>query len=91
MPQRGVSFTVPLMILLAVATATAQQRPSMTIESFRGVAWGVAPEAVIALFGEPEEDRALEGDRRMLAYRDPQHTTSTVIIVCPSNSAPPSA
>jgi hypothetical protein len=59
-----------LMVLTAAAAATAQQRPSMTIDGFRGVAWGAETEVVISQFGEPEEDRLLEGDLRMLAYRD---------------------
>lgn len=59
-----------LMTLLAVATGSAQQRPSTTIESFRGLAWGSDAEAVLEMFGEPEEDSILDGGLRMLAFRD---------------------
>ena len=42
----------------------------MNIEGFRGVEWGTEAQAVLDRFGTPEEDRMLEGDLRMLAYRD---------------------
>lgn len=59
-----------LMTMLTVASASAQQRPSTTITSFRGLDWGSEAEAVLAAFGEPEEDAILDGGLRMLAFRD---------------------
>jgi len=59
-----------LMILLAVTSAGAQQRPSMTITSFRGLEWGSGVDTVLATLGEPEEDTILDGGLRMLAFRD---------------------
>jgi hypothetical protein len=48
----------------------AQQRPSTTITSFRGLEWGSSVDTVLATFGEPEEDSMLDGGLRMLAFRD---------------------
>ena len=65
--------TVPvatLMVLLAISTGHAQERPSTTIESFRGLDWGSNAATVLAAFGEPEEDTMLDGGLRMLAFRD---------------------
>jgi len=65
--------TVPVatvMVLLAISTGHAQERPSTTIESFRGLAWGSNAESILGAFGEPEEDTVLDGGLRMLAFRD---------------------
>ena len=80
MLRNRVALIVPLLTLLAVTAATAQQRPSMTVESFRGVAWGEDVEAVVALFGEPEDDQMLDGDLRMLAYRDTLASQPSVVL-----------
>jgi hypothetical protein len=81
MPQTSVPFIVPLLTLMAVPSAGAQQSPSMTIDGFRGVEWGAEAEAVISLFGDPEEDRLLERDLRMLAYRDTLVGQSSVVLL----------
>jgi len=59
-----------LLTLLLVPSAVAQQRVSLTIESYRDLPWGTAAEVVLETFGEPEEDAILDGELRMLAFRD---------------------
>lgn len=50
--------------------AAAPVAPSMTIEGFRGLAWGTPEADIVGLLGEPAERRELENGLRMLAYRD---------------------
>ena len=70
MSHKGLPCKVTLLTLLAAGAAEAQQPPSMTIDGFYGVVWGTDAAEVISRFGEPEEDQILEGNLRMLAYRD---------------------
>ncbi len=69
MSRRIAASAAMLMSLFAATSATAQQRPSTTITSFRGLEWGSAVDTVLATFGDPEEDTILDG-LRMLAFRD---------------------
>jgi len=59
-----------LSLLCSVSPVPAQQRPSTTITSFRGLGWGTEAETVLAAYGDPEEDAMLDGGLRMLAFRD---------------------
>lgn len=69
-----------LMTLLVVSTGSAQQSPSATIESFRGLPWGSDAEAILEAFGEPEEDTILEGGLRMLTFRDSLVGRSSLVL-----------
>lgn len=61
---------ITLRLLCSVNSLQAQQRPSTTITSFRGLDWGSEVDAILATHGEPEEDTVLDGGLRMLAFRD---------------------
>lgn len=68
--QMHAASIATLMGLLAISSASAQQGPSTTIDSFRGLAWGSDGAMVVEAFGEPEQDEILDGGLRMLAFRD---------------------
>lgn len=67
-------------VLAAAAPAIAQDSPSMTIDGFRGLAWGTSPAEIVSKFGEPAENRRIDDGLLMLAYRDSLEGRPSVIL-----------
>ncbi|TFG65577.1 MAG: hypothetical protein E4H28_03925 [Gemmatimonadales bacterium] len=70
MRRKRVLPACTLAVLCSLHSGAAQEAPSTTISSFRGLNWGIDAEVVLEALGEPEEDVVLDGGLRMLAFRD---------------------